>query len=314
MFVELISIIIGFVLLIWSADRFVSGASMLAEIFKISPLVIGIFILGFGTSLPEIVVSAFAAFENKSSMAIGNAIGSNIANIGLVIGVTAVVRPIKVESNVLYKDFMILIAISLLLVWLLWNLSLSRLDGIILLVIFSLIMAVKFYRSKAATSKLKDKSNEPSKHSLVKSILYIILGLILLIISAKILIWGASSIGKRLGMSDLAIGLTIIAIGTSLPELATSAVAALKKQHDLALGNIIGSNIFNTLMVVGIAVLISPTILNQLVLYRDALYMVMLTLCLFLFALIGKNKINRYQGAIFLISYVIYIYSLFYYM
>ncbi|TNF65610.1 MAG: calcium/sodium antiporter [Gammaproteobacteria bacterium] len=314
MFIEIVSIIAGFVLLIWSADRFVSGASMLAEIFKISPLVIGIFILGFGTSLPEIVVSAFAAFENKSSMAIGNAIGSNIANIGLVIGVTAVVRPIKVDSNVLYKDFMILIAISLLLVWMLWNLSLSRLDGIILLVIFSLIMAVKFYRSKVTASKLKDKSNESSKHSLVKSILYIILGLILLIISAKILIWGASSIGKRLGMSDLAIGLTIIAIGTSLPELATSAVAALKKQHDLALGNIIGSNIFNTLMVVGIAVLISPTILNQLVLYRDALYMVILTLCLFLFALIGKNKINRYQGAIFLISYVIYIYSLFYYM
>ncbi|MCF6765208.1 calcium/sodium antiporter [Thiotrichales bacterium 19S3-7] len=309
-----LAILFGLLLLVLSADRFVVGAVMLAEIFQISPLVIGIFILGFGTSLPEIVISAFAAFEDKSSMAIGNAIGSNIANIGLVIGVAAVVRPIKVDANILYKDFMILIGISVLLVWMLWNLTLSRLDGIILLIIFGFIMTVKFYRSKVTASKLKDKSKEPSKQNLVKSILYIVLGLILLIISAKILIWGASSIGKRLGMSDLAIGLTIIAIGTSLPELATSAVAALKKQHDLALGNIIGSNIFNTLMVVGITVLISPAILNQLVLYRDALYMVILTLCLFLFTLIGKNKINRYQGAIFLISYFIYIYSLFYYV
>lgn len=313
MLLPIAAIIAGLILLVWSADRFVDGSAATARYFGMPSLLIGIIIVGFGTSAPEMVVSALAATAGNPGIALGNAYGSNITNIGLILGFTALISPIAVSSQVVRKELPILLAISALAAWQIYDGELTRLDAIILLAVFALIMGTTIYQ------ELKKKNHAPqdaqdtqdaqeSSMSLPKAIMWLVLGLVLLIVSSRMLVWGAVEIAHALGISDLIIGLTIVAVGTSLPELASSIIAAIKNEHDIALGNIIGSNLFNTLAVVGIAGSIAPMEVSFEVLTRDMTVMCALTVALLIFALgkKGKARINRFEGALLVLSYIAY--------
>lgn len=313
MLLPIAAIIAGLILLVWSADRFVDGSAATARYFGMPSLLIGIIIVGFGTSAPEMVVSALAATAGNPGIALGNAYGSNITNIGLILGFTALISPIAVSSQVVRKELPILLAISAMAAWQIYDGELTRLDAIILLAVFALIMGTTIYQ------ELKKKNHAPqdaqdaqdtqeSSISLPKAIMWLVLGLVLLIVSSRMLVWGAVEIAHALGISDLIIGLTIVAVGTSLPELASSIIAAIKNEHDIALGNIIGSNLFNTLAVVGIAGSIAPMEVSFEVLTRDMTVMCALTVALLIFALgkKGKARINRFEGALLVLSYIAY--------
>lgn len=313
MLLPIAAIIAGLILLVWSADRFVDGSAATARYFGMPSLLIGIIIVGFGTSAPEMVVSALAATAGNPGIALGNAYGSNITNIGLILGFTALISPIAVSSQVVRKELPILLAISAMAAWQIYDGELTRLDAIILLAVFALIMGTTIYQ------ELKKKNHAPqdaqdtqdaqeSSMSLPKAIMWLVLGLVLLIVSSRMLVWGAVEIAHALGISDLIIGLTIVAVGTSLPELASSIIAAIKNEHDIALGNIIGSNLFNTLAVVGIAGSIAPMEVSFEVLTRDMTVMCALTVALLIFALgkKGKARINRFEGALLVLSYIAY--------
>lgn len=313
MLLPIAAIIAGLILLVWSADRFVDGSAATARYFGMPSLLIGIIIVGFGTSAPEMVVSALAATAGNPGIALGNAYGSNITNIGLILGFTALISPIAVSSQVVRKELPILLAISAMAAWQIYDGELTRLDAIILLAVFALIMGTTIYQ------ELKKKNHAPqdaqdaqdtqeSSISLPKAIMWLVLGLVLLIVSSRMLVWGAVEIAHALGISDLIIGLTIVAVGTSLPELASSIIAAIKNEHDIALGNIIGSNLFNTLAVVGIAGSIAPMEVSFEVLTRDITVMCALTVALLIFALgkKGKARINRLEGALLVLSYIAY--------
>ena len=322
MLLPIAAIIAGLILLVWSADRFVDGSAATARYFGMPSLLIGIIIVGFGTSAPEMVVSALAASAGNSGIALGNAYGSNITNIGLILGFTALISPIAVSSQVVRKELPILLAISALAAWQIYDGELTRLDAIILLAVFALIMGITIYhelkKKKHAPQDAKNaqdandaqdpQDTQESSMSLPKALMWLVLGLVLLIVSSRMLVWGAVEIAHALGISDLIIGLTIVAVGTSLPELASSIIAAIKNEHDIALGNIIGSNLFNTLAVVGIAGSIAPMEVSSEVLTRDMTVMCALTVALLIFALgkKGKARINRFEGALLLLSYIAY--------
>lgn len=313
MLLPIAAIIAGLILLVWSADRFVDGSAATARYFGMPSLLIGIIIVGFGTSAPEMVVSALAASAGNPGIALGNAYGSNITNIGLILGFTALISPIAVSSQVVRKELPILLAISALAAWQIYDGELTRLDAIILLAVFALIMGTTIYqelkKKKHAPQDAQDAQNaQESSMSLPKALMWLVLGLVLLIVSSRMLVWGAVEIAHALGISDLIIGLTIVAVGTSLPELASSIIAAIKNEHDIALGNIIGSNLFNTLAVVGIAGSIAPMEVSFEVLTRDMTVMCALTVALLIFALgkKGKARINRFEGALLLLSYIAY--------
>ncbi len=313
MLLPIAAIIAGLILLVWSADRFVDGSAATARYFGMPSLLIGIIIVGFGTSAPEMVVSALAATAGNPGIALGNAYGSNITNIGLILGFTALISPIAVSSQVVRKELPILLAISALAAWQIYDGELTRLDAIILLAVFALIMGTTIYqelkKKKHAPQDAQDAQDaQENSMSLPKAIMWLVLGLVLLIVSSRMLVWGAVEIAHALGISDLIIGLTIVAVGTSLPELASSIIAAIKNEHDIALGNIIGSNLFNTLAVVGIAGSIAPMEVSFEVLTRDITVMCALTVALLIFALgkKGKARINRFEGALLLLSYIAY--------
>lgn len=313
MLLPIAAIIAGLILLVWSADRFVDGSAATARYFGMPSLLIGIIIVGFGTSAPEMVVSALAASAGNPGIALGNAYGSNITNIGLILGFTALISPIAVSSQVVRKELPILLAISALAAWQIYDGELTRLDAIILLAVFALIMGTTIYqelkKKKYAPQDAQDAQNaQESSMSLPKALMWLVLGLVLLIVSSRMLVWGAVEIAHALGISDLIIGLTIVAVGTSLPELASSIIAAIKNEHDIALGNIIGSNLFNTLAVVGIAGSIAPMEVSFEVLTRDMTVMCALTVALLIFALgkKGKARINRFEGALLVLSYIAY--------
>ncbi|QFR43989.1 calcium/sodium antiporter [Sulfurimonas sp. CVO] len=309
-----LAIIIGFVLLVWSADRFVEGAASTAKHLGMPTLLIGILIVGFGTSAPEMVVSAIAAMEGNPALALGNALGSNIVNIALILGITAIVTPIAVHSKIVKKELPLLILIVLVTGYLLFDDALTLTEGIILLsAFFALIGWSIFAAIKGRGDTLEDEfENELQEHSmsLKQGIIWLTIGIVLLIISSRILVWGAVGIAHEFGVSDLIIGLTIVALGTSLPELAASVVAAKKGEHDIAIGNVVGSNMFNLLAVIGIATVINP--MNNIapeVLQRDWIVMLALTITLLIMAygFKGKDgKINRVEGAILLLCYVAY--------
>ena len=307
-----LSIVAGLALLVWSADRFVDGAAGTARHFGIAPLIIGMVIVGFGTSAPEMLVSALASFQGNPGIALGNAYGSNITNIALILGITALISPIAVHSQVIRKELPILTLVTALAAWQLMDHRLSRLDGFVLIGVFALLMIWTVTQSKgtkqdALASDVETTLANPPP--LRTSVIRMVVGLVLLIASSRMLVWGAVEIAHELGVSDLIIGLTIVAIGTSLPELASSVVAARKNEHDIALGNIIGSNLFNTLAVVGIAGSISPLDVEPAVMTRDIPVMAALTLSLFVmgFGFRGRNgRINRAEGALLLLSFVGY--------
>lgn len=317
MLIPAIAVIIGLIVLVWSADKFVDGAVGVARFCGMSTLLIGMVIVGFGTSAPEMVVSAFSAMQGNPELALGNAYGSNIANIALILGVTALISPILVQRSVLKKDLPLLIGVTVLSIGLLLDGTVSRMDGVIFLMVFFAVMGFNIYREKkASASQSESVSEEPdssSSMSLGKSIGLLVLGMALLVASSRTLVWGAVEIARSLGVSDLIIGLTIVAIGTSLPELASSIAAARKGEDDLAVGNIIGSNLFNTLMVVGIAATIAPMgNIEQDVLYRDMPLMALLTLSILVlgFRRKGDGRINRIAGGVLLAVYGLYLLSL----
>ncbi|WP_440682554.1 calcium/sodium antiporter [Cysteiniphilum halobium] len=302
------TVIISLIVVIYSAERLVHYAAEIAAYFKVSSLIIGMVILGFGTSSPEIVIAIVASLNDQSSLAIGNAIGSNIANIGLILGCVLLLKPIKIpQENIFLRESVTLLIISIFLLIMTYNLYLSRLDGILLLVILLLLFGVKVFNKKHIYNDTTTAEMINRTHPL-KSALWIIFSLLLLIISSKLLVLGATNVGEFLGMSDFIIGLIIIAIGTSIPELAASVAAVFKNQGDLAIGNVIGSNIFNTLAVTGIAIVIAPTAVSSTIIYRDIFYMVLLTVFLTYLLIIKKGKlITRGSGIALVLSYVIYI-------
>lgn len=301
------AIFAGLVVLVWSADRFVNGAVSTARNFGMSPMLIGLTIVSFGTSAPEMIVSGTAALSDASNLAVGNAIGSNIANIGLVLGITALVSPIPLKSIVLKREFPILVVTSCLVAVLFLDYHLGYLDGIIMILLLGGAMYLLTRNNLDAPEILEEIDEVPSQ-STPKAVIELVISLVLLLGSSKLLVWGASGIANDMGVSELIIGLTIVAIGTSLPELAASVASALKGHHDIALGNIVGSNLFNLLAVLPIPALLNPVTLESNVLLRDYSVMLTLTVALAAFGYIMKKKgyLGRRVGVLFLTAYAGY--------
>lgn len=307
------ALILGLGLLVWSADRFVEGAAATARHFGMPSLLIGMLIVGFGTSAPEMVVSAFAALDGSPGIALGNAYGSNIANIALILGITGLLSPIMVHSSVLRKELPLLSLVTLFSFFLVQDLIISRLDALLLLIVFFIFMGWTIRNGLKNPDPIliqeTKELNTEKKIPIKKAFFWLFAGLILLILSSRMLVWGAVNIAQIFGVSDLIIGLTIVAIGTSLPELASSIAAARKGEHDIALGNVIGSNMFNTLAVVGIAGSIHPFAVEPAMLTRDMPVMGALTLSLFVFGFGFKGRqgrINRFEAGALLVCYVVY--------
>jgi len=315
------AIVVGLFLLIWSSDHFVDGASSIARNMGVSPLIVGMFIIGLGTSAPEMLVSATAAFQGNPGLGIGNAIGSNITNITLVLGVTATFYILPVHSSLLKKELP-LVLVSAVLAWVLMlDNHFSRMDSIILVVALAFIlswMLISVKKEAHNHDPLIDETIEelPEKLSSKKSFIWTGVGLVFLLISSKMLVWGASNIASHFGVSDLIIGLTIVAIGTSLPELAATISSARKGETDLAVGNIVGSNLFNTLAVLAIPAFIQPLDLPEGVLSRDMPIMLVLTVILLIFSFGcfkgGKYKITHAKGTFLFVAFVAYEVLLFY--
>ena len=310
MLLPILSLLAGFILLMWSADTFTDNGAKIARIFNISPLVIGLLIFGFGTSAPEMLVSGLAAYDGHPEMSIGNAFGSNILNIGLVLGVTAIILPITVEKSVLKKEWLLLFLSTLIVGFLLLDGFLSFTDGLILLSLLLLFLINVFRESKKNNLTDSDSlENNSQKNDKGRTWLLLIVSLIILVSSARLVVWGGTSLALSFGVSDLIIGLTVVALGTSLPELAVSISSALKKQHQMVIGNIIGSNLFNTLGVLAIPGLILPFQIPTEVMSRDYLFMLMFTLLVLILSM--RLKISRFGGFILLTALAIYLYQLF---
>lgn len=312
MTLPVLAVIFGLVLLVWSADRFIEGSASSARHFGMPPLLIGMVVVGFGTSVPEMVVSALAAFQGNPGIALGNAYGSNITNIALILGLSAIITPIAVDSQVIRKELPILGVVTALSAALLWDAEIGRIDAVILLGVFAGLM---FWTIREGLKKRKDEMAREVEEELTvigmpigRALIWLVIGLVGLMISSRLLVWGAVEIAHALGVRDLIIGLTVVALGTSLPELASSVVAARKGEDDLALGNILGSNLFNTLAVVGIAGAIHPIAAGFEVLARDVVVMSILTVSIFVFGygIRGPGRIGRIGGVLMLLSYVAY--------
>nr|WP_320011275.1 calcium/sodium antiporter [uncultured Desulfobulbus sp.] len=307
-----LSLLVGLLLLVWSADRFVEGAAATARHLGMPSLLIGMVIVGFGTSAPEMVVSALSASQGNPGIALGNAYGSNITNIALILGLTAVISPIVVHSQVLKKELPLLLVVTGMAGWQLADGEISRLDGWVMLAVFAILMgwAIRQGLQASGDSLGVDVEHEQVGEDmpLGRALVWLLLGLVVLVVSSRILVWGAVEIARSLGVSDLLIGLTIVAIGTSLPELAAAIAATRKGEHDLALGNVMGSNLFNTLAVVGIAGTIHPMKVGPEVFSRDLMVMasLTLTLCVFGYGWHDPGRINRWEGAFLLLVYVGY--------
>ena len=309
-----LSVIAGLALLVWSAGRFVDGSATAARHFKIPPLMIGMLIVGFGTSAPEMSVSAISASQGNPDIALGNVFGSNITNIALILGIASLISPIAVHSRVLRKELPILSAVTAIAAFLFFDGLFDRQDALMLLVMFVILTAWSVWEgiSKSSDDFAEEMEQELEQHQmpLKKSLFLIALGLVLLLASSRMLVWGAVGIAEALGVSNLVIGLTVVAVGTSLPELASSVVAARKGEHDIALGNVLGSNLFNILAVAGIAGSIHPAEIEPVIFSRDIMVMSLLTLSLFVigygFRGAGTGRINRIEGGLLLGSYVAY--------
>lgn len=314
MLMPIAALVAGILVLIVSADRFVEGAAVTARRFGMPPLLIGMVVIGFGSSAPEMVISTLSALAGNPGIAIGNALGSNIANIALILGLTALIAPIAVKSSVVVTELpalAVLTAVAGILVFTDGNLS--RFDGVVLIGSFLAIMAWSIHQGLNAPADdlaLEVERELKQDMSMTMAVLSLVGGLIFLIISSRLMVWGGVEVAGALGISDLIIGLTVVAIGTSLPELASSLAAVRKGEHELAIGNVIGSNMFNTSIVLGIAGTISPTVLERDVITRDFPFMGLLTLILFLvtywFRGPGTGQINRFEGGCLVLGYIGY--------
>ncbi len=314
-----IVLVIGLYLLVKSSDYFIEGAASTAVHLNIDPLVIGVVVLGFGTSMPEVIVSVLASLDGSPGLAIGNVVGSNIANIGLVLGAAALIAPIAVKSSILKRELPLLLFISAGGILLIIDDDLDRIDGVILL---ATLIAVMAWMIKAnSTPKAKQDPQDPLEGeieqeleeipdlTLKQSLTYLVLGLIVLMLSAKMMVWGAVEIAHFFGVSEIIIGLTIVAVGTSLPELAAAIAAARKNEADLMIGNILGSNLFNLLAVMAMPALIAPGKIDDSVLLLDYPIMLVLTLVMLLVAMPrrGAAVITRTEGAVLVGAYIGYL-------
>ncbi len=312
MLISLLAVALGLALLLWSAERFVASASALAAGFGVPPLLIGMLVIGFGTSAPELTVSALAAGSGNPGIALGNAYGSNITNIALILGLTALIGPVMVQSTALRRELPVLLAITALAGFQLLDGHVSRLDAALLLIVFAGWVSWSIFDARG-------RSTDPLAHDVDRELardsgtprsdaLWLIGALLVLIAASRLLVWGAVDMAGRFGVSDLVIGLTVVAIGTSLPELASSVVAARRGEHDLAFGNILGSNLFNTLAVVGLAGAIAPLPVPEGMVSRDLPVLVALTLVLALFGFgwRGPGRINRLEGGLLVAGFAAY--------
>ncbi|GHE19682.1 calcium/sodium antiporter [Halomonas urumqiensis] len=313
MILPAVAVLAGLILLVWSAERFVDGAAATSSHLGLSPLLIGMLVIGFGTSAPELVVSALAAGQGNPGLALGNAYGSNIANIGLILGLVAIISPLAVHSSVVRRELPVLGAVTLLSAALMWGGVIGRLEGVLLLVLLATFIAVSIYRARndGGDALGTDTAESLASHPipLARGIVWTVVGLLLLVVSSRILVWGAVEIALGFGVSDLIIGLTVVAVGTSLPELASSISALRRNEHDLVVGNVVGSNLFNTLGVVGLAAVITPVEVGTEVLLRDWSLMTAMTVMMAVFALGWKGRpgrINRLEGAALLAMFAAY--------
>ena len=326
MLTSIAAVVAGLALLIWSADRFVDGAAAIARLLGVSTLIIGIIIVGFGTSAPEIGVSVIAVLEETPGIAIGNALGSNIANIGLILGVTAILAPIPVESRLLKTEFPLLLLATAVMTGCLFDLQLNLIEGLVLV---SLLGATLYYLIRQHrrhpteyaqydqdTVEFAEKSHEPARDmTMATAIAWLLLGLTVLVVSSKMLVWGATNIALAFGISELIIGLTIVALGTSLPELAASIASLKKNVPDVAIGNVIGSNLFNSLAVVGIPAVLTPFAVDAPALTRDLPVVIGLTLVLVFmsrFPTALPRFLTRFKGVVLFAAFVIYQLYLYY--
>jgi len=306
MLLDTVIVFLGFVGLIWGADKFVYGASALARNLGVSPLMIGLTIVAIGTSAPEIFSSAVSALQNKPELAIGNALGSNLFNVGVALGIAALISPLKPPKLILKKEIPALLFVTVVTGLLLLNLYVGIIDGLVLLLI-TFFFAYKLFRARAANiGNTPIDENELGHINSPQASAYLLMGLVLLVLSAEALVAAAASIAEGLGVSTAVIGLTVVALGTSLPELAASVTCVLKGHYDLAIGNIVGSNILNLLVVLPFPGLLAPGPIEPMLLYRDYTAMLILTLVLSFscyYATKKKIMIGRLFGLVFLLLY-----------
>ncbi len=311
MWIPVLALIFGFITLVWSADRFLSGAASTATHMGVSKLLIGLTVVSLGTSAPEILVALTAAVKGNALLAVGNAIGSNIANIGLVLGATAIIAPLPFSQTVLQGELPLLLGATLLALVLLFDLQLSVVDGILLLSALALVL-IMLVRNQSAgrdlTQSIDEELDEMPHMSRAQAFVWCAIGLVILLLSAQLLVWAASNIALRLGVSELVIGLTIVAVGTSLPELAATVGSAIKGHTDIAIGNVVGSNILNILAVLAVPGLVGGTAIENVALWRDCGMMLALTLllALFAYAINSTPVITRFEGAVMLFAWVGY--------
>lgn len=314
MLIEVFIFIVGLACLSWSADRFVFGASALAKNIGVSPMIIGLTIVAMGSSAPEIVVSATASYAGNVNTAVGNALGSNITNIALVLALTALFKPLSVTSSTLRREMPVLLGVTVLAVYFLSDGYITKVEGISLIILFFAVIGGLTWMSMNVEhdDQLQKETEEelPSNVKTSNAVIWVIVGLILLPLSAHFMVESAVVIARFFGMSDLVIGLTVIALGTSLPELAASIAGVIKGEDDLALGNIIGSNIFNLLAVLAMPGLIAPGAIDPNAASRDMYAMLAVTVMLFAFSFSfkGGRCINRWEGGVLFMSYCAYVY------
>ncbi|KRU23561.1 calcium/sodium antiporter [Psychrobacter piscatorii] len=314
MWLAVIAILIGLAILVWSADVFIDGATALAKKFSVPSFLIGVLILGIGTSAPEMVVSVLAALEGSPELALGNAYGSNIINIALVLGATVLISPIIIRKGIVKRDLPLLLLITAIAAWQLRDGMLSQADGLVLLVLLFAVLGLQIVLSiregyHEHEEDIDNADSDATEPSVARGLGSLLLGMLMLVISSRAIVWGAVELATLWGLSELIIGLTIVAVGTSLPELVSSLSAARKGEHDMALGNIIGSNVFNTLAVVGLATVIAPIAADPVILSRDVMAMGLLTVLLValcVFAFTKKRQFGRTSGATLVLFFVGY--------
>lgn len=316
MLAALFSVVIGLMVLVWSADKFVLGAAATARRLGMSPLLVGLTIVSIGTSAPELFVSAVAALDGVGNLAIGNAVGSNITNIALVLGITALIAPIPLQKKLLRKELPLLLLVTVLASLTLVDLELNKMDAMFLIAGMLVAMYILFQESDDAGEPLVDEDEAAAIEALPMKMasFWLVTGLLALMASSKALVWGATIIAQSFGVSDLVIGLTIVAIGTSLPELAASVASAMKGHHEIAIGNVIGSNIFNLLMVMPVPGLITHVAVEPDALYRDVPVMLALTAGLLVLFIINRKSgtLGRLSGLLLTLSFVAYLVALFF--
>ena len=319
MLISIAAVVAGLAILIWSADRFVEGAAALARLMGVSVMIIGITVVGFGTSAPEIVVSIIAVLDETPDLAIGNALGSNIANIGLILGVTAILAPIPIVTRLFKTEYPLLLVATAVMTWVLYDSRLALVDGLLMLglLFLSLYYLIHVHRKHPAEYAREEQDTGELVQEMRFSVAFgwLLLGLVLLVGSSKLLVWGASDIAMALGVSELIIGLTIVALGTSLPELAASIASLKKGQTDLAIGNVIGSNLFNSLAVIGLPAVLTEFTIDSMARTRDLPVVIGLTLMLILmsrFPTAGPRFLTRSKGIVLFSAFVIYQLYLYY--